>query len=282
MMRGKVCVITGASSGIGLATAEALGRQGFRLVLTGRDPARCEAALTLLRSRVPGLEARFHYADLSSIAEMHRLGNEIAAEEQRIDVLINNAGIMNAQRLMTVDGLERMFAVNHLAYYVVTDRLKLSVAAAAPSRIVNVASEAHRGQVLDLHDLQCERGFRAMAAYGRSKLANILYTRELSRRLETAGVTVNSLHPGFIASRIGNDAPIGMRLAIGAAKAMFAKNVARGAETPVFLATSPTVAEMTARYFVDKREVAPSAAAQDDSAAAMLWQESARLTGLHP
>ena len=279
-MQGKVCVITGASSGIGLATAEAMGKLGYRLVLVGRNKDRCDAALHRLHKAVPGLEARFHHADLSILEEMRRVGDEIAATEPKIHVLINNAGTFAARRIVTGDGLERMFAVNHMSYFVVTDRLKHAIAAAAPARIVNVASVAHRGQKLDFADLQSERKFSGMTVYGRSKLANILFTRELSRRMATTGTTANSLHPGFIASSFGNGSGPVAGPVIGVLKALFGKRPERGAETPVYLATSPTLADTTGHYFENCREVLPSAAAQDDQAAHRLWDESARLAGL--
>jgi NAD(P)-dependent dehydrogenase (short-subunit alcohol dehydrogenase family) len=281
-MRGKVCVITGATSGIGLVAAERLAAMGARLVLVGRDKARGEATITRIKRRSPGAEIRIHYADLSRLVEMNRLTSEIAAIEPRIDVLINNAGAMFAARSVTEDGLERTFAVNHMAYFVLAVRLKERLVAAAPARIVNTASDAHRGNILDFDDLQSARRYRGLTAYGRSKLANILFTREFARRLAGTGVTVNCLHPGFVATRIADNNGGVFRLGVGVAKSLFALSPEKGAETMVHLASSPDVAGITGGYFAKSRPATPTAAALDDAAARRLWQESAKIAGLPP
>jgi NAD(P)-dependent dehydrogenase (short-subunit alcohol dehydrogenase family) len=278
-MQGKVCVITGGNSGIGLAAAERLGAMGAKLVLVGRERNRGEAALALLRRRVPGLAARILYADLTRLDEMRRAAAEIAALEPRIDVLVNNAGAMFDRRGVTADGLERTFALNHLAYFVLANSLRECLAAAAPARIVNVASDAHRGNTIDFDDLQSERGYRGFTVYGRSKLMNILFTRELARRLAGSGVTANCLHPGFVASRFGDDNGGLMRIGIGIAK-LFAISPEKGAETVVYLASSPDVAGTSGGYFAKSRPATPTAAAQDDAAARRLWAESERLSGV--
>jgi NAD(P)-dependent dehydrogenase (short-subunit alcohol dehydrogenase family) len=279
-MAGKLCVVTGATSGIGLVAAERLAAAGARLILVGRDKARGEAALARIRRHAPGAALAIRYADLSLLAEMNRLAAEIAAAEPRIDVLINNAGAMFTRRSVTADGLERTFALNHMAYFVLANRLRERLAAAAPARIVNVASEAHRGNVLDFTDLQSARGYSGFRVYGRSKLANILFTRELARRLEGSGVTANCLHPGFVASRFGDNNPGLPRLGIGLAKRFFALSPEQGAETLVYLAASPEIAGVTGGYFDKCRVRLPSAEAQDDAAARRLWDESAKLAGL--
>jgi NAD(P)-dependent dehydrogenase (short-subunit alcohol dehydrogenase family) len=276
-VQGKVCVITGATSGIGLVAAEQLAAMGARLVLVGRDKARGEAAIARIKRRTAGAEIRIHYADLSRLVEMNRLGSEIAAVEPRIDVLLNNAGAMFAARRVTEDGLERTFAVNHMAYFVLTNRLEERLAAAAPSRIVNTASDAHRGNTLDFDDLQSERRYRGLTAYGRSKLANILFTRELARRLAGSGVSANCLHPGFVASRIADNNSGVFRLGVTIAKSLWGLSPERGAQTMVYLASSPEVAGVTGGYFAKSRPATPTAAAQDDAAARRLWDESARI-----
>jgi NAD(P)-dependent dehydrogenase (short-subunit alcohol dehydrogenase family) len=278
-MQGKVCVITGATSGIGLVAAERLAAQGARLVLVGRDRTRGEAALKRLREVAPRDEARMLYADLSRLAEMKRIGAEIAASEPRIDVLINNAGAIFTTRRVTEDGLELTFALNHMAYFVVTNLLLPNLRAAAPARIVSTASMAHRRATLDFADLQTARGYAAMKAYGRSKLANILFTRELARRVAGAGVTANCLHPGFVATRFGNDNNLFVR-AVVRLMMLSAIKPEEGAETIVYLASSPEVAEISGRYFQESRPATPSAAAQDDDAARRLWAESAKLAGM--
>jgi NAD(P)-dependent dehydrogenase (short-subunit alcohol dehydrogenase family) len=278
-MQGKVCVITGATSGIGLVAAERLAAMGARLLLVGRDPARGEAALAAIKNRAPRATARVVYGDLSRISEMNRVAGEIAALEPRIDVLINNAGAMFQQRGVTADGLERTFALNHMSYFVLSNRLKDRLAAATPARIVNTASGAHHGEVLDFADLQSERNYRGLRVYGRSKLANILFTRELARRLSGTGVTVNALHPGFVATRIGENNNLIFRVGLAVAK-RFALSPEKGAETIVYLASSPEVSTVSGGYFYQSRPATPSEAARDDATAKRLWEESARIAKL--
>jgi NAD(P)-dependent dehydrogenase (short-subunit alcohol dehydrogenase family) len=276
---GKVAVITGATSGIGQIAAEALACQGARIVLVARDQARAERTLARLREVAPNIAHRVHIGDLLSLANTKQVGDRIAAEEPRIDVLINNAGSIFARRALTADGMERTFALNHMAYFVLTHQLRERLVAAAPARIVNTASAAHRGNVLDFDDLQMDKHYRAMTAYGRSKLANILFTRELGRRLAGTGVTANCLHPGFVATRFGQSEG-GIFAAMVRLSMVFATKPERGAKTIVHLAALPDVANVTGGYFVDCREAVPSPEAQDDAAARRLWQESLRLAGL--
>lgn len=290
-MQGKVVVITGATSGIGQVAAEELATQGARIVQIARDRERGRIAAERLHAISPGLAHTVHYADLSRLSEMKRVAAEIAAAEPRVDVLMNNAGAMFNSRQVTEDGLERTFAVNHMAYFVVTalllDRLRVS----APARIVNTASDAHAPAHLDFDDLQSETAYRGNLAetlryggagfkvYGRSKLCNILFTRELARRLGGTGVTANCVHPGFVATRFGDRAGGFLGFGVGIAK-RFALKPEQGAETLVYLASSPEVADTTGQYFVKKKPVPPSPAAQDGSAAARLWDESCRLAAL--
>lgn len=273
-------VITGATSGIGQVAAARLAAKGARLVLVARDPARAAATLARLRQRGPDVTPTVHHADLSTLAEMKRVGAEIAAAEPRIDVLINNAGALYTDRQVTADGLERTFATNHVAYFVLTEALRGSLVAAAPgARVVNTASGAHKGESLDFADLQFADGYDARTAYGRSKLANILFTRELARRLAGTGVTANCLHPGFVATRFGNESGGWLSYAIRVAK-LFAISEAKGAETIVHLASSPEVANVSGEYFYQCRVRTPSLEAQDDTAARRLWEETARLAGV--
>ena len=253
---------------------------GARLVLVARDPARGEAALARLPACGPGLTHSIHYADLSDLAAMKRVGAEIAAAEPRIDVLVNNAGGLFASRQVTRDGLERTFAVNHLAYFVLTHLLRDRLIAAAPARVVNTASDAHVREKLDFDDLQFAHGYRFRAAYGRSKLANILFTRELARRLAGTGVTANCLHPGFIATGLGQRDNRWLGFMVRLAMALRAEPAEKGAEIIVYLASSPEVAGVTGEYFCDCRPISPSADAQSDDDARRLWLESERLAGL--
>jgi NAD(P)-dependent dehydrogenase (short-subunit alcohol dehydrogenase family) len=277
-MQGKVVVITGATSGIGRVAAEYLAAVGARLVLVARDPARGERTLARLRHIAPGAHGAY-YADLSRIAEMKRVAAQIAAAEPRIDVLINNAGAFFNARHVTEDGLEKTFALNHIAYFVLTAGLIDRLKAAAPARVVSTASGAHRSANLDFDDLQTAKGYAGFKAYGRSKLCNILFTRELARRLSGSGVSANCLHPGFVATRFGDESGGWRALAIRAAK-FFAIKPEKGAETMIHLAASPEVAAVSGQYFYECRPATPSPAAQDDAAAARLWTESARIARL--
>lgn len=275
-MKGKVVVITGATSGIGQVAAERLAKLGARIVLVARDRGRAEATLARLRERAPGIAHGVHFADLSRLAEMKRVASEIAEAEPRIDVLINNAGAMFNKRRVTEDRLERTFALNHMAYFVLTHGLRERLVASAPSRVINTASEAHRGARLDFDDLQSTRGYSGFKVYGRSKLCNILYTRELARRLAGTGVTANCLHPGFVGTRFGDESG-----GLGAWVIRLAKLLAispeEGAKTIVHLATSDDVAHDSGEYFHRCRIASPALEAQDDVAAERLWLESARL-----
>ena len=277
-MQGKVVVATGATSGIGEVAAVRLAGQGARIVFIARDPVRAEAALAKLRKAGPAAEHRVHLADLSLMADTRRVGAEIAAAEPRIDVLVNNAGAVFTRRAVTSEGLEMTFALNHMAYFVLTEALLPRLTGSAPARIVSTASAAHQGARLDFDDLQSSRSFSTMGAYGRSKLCNILFTRELARRLAGTGVTANCLHPGVVATRFADGAggllglmmPLVKRLSI---------SPERGAETIVYLAASPDVDGVSGLYFAKCAPVTPSAAARDDAAAARLWEASERLAG---
>jgi retinol dehydrogenase 12 len=278
-MEGKVAVITGATSGIGQVAAEELAQAGARLILVARDRRRAEATLARLAAVGAGRAHGFHLADLSRMAEVRRVAGEIAAAEPRIDLLINNAGALFGRREVTDEGLERTFATNHMAYVLLTEGLRERLQQSAPARIVNTASEAHRRTRLDFDDLQSARGYSAFRVYGRSKLANILYTRELARRLAGSGVTANCLHPGFVATRFG-DASGGLFGPIIRLAKLVALSSAEGAKTLVYLASSPEVAAITGGYFHLCRQIEPSAAGRDDAAARRLWAESERLAGL--
>jgi NAD(P)-dependent dehydrogenase (short-subunit alcohol dehydrogenase family) len=262
-MKGKTVVITGGTSGIGEVAAEKLAEMGARIVLVARDKSRGEGTLARLRERTPDLAHAVHYADLTRIFELKRVAAEIAEAEPRIDVLVNNAGAIFSARKVTEDGLETTFALNHMAYFVVTAGLRERLVASAPARVVSTASAAHQGASLDFDDLQLAKSFGAMKAYGRSKLCNILFTRELARRLDGAGVTANCLHPGFVATRIAEESGGLISRFAGLAK-LFAISPKMGAGTIAYLASSPEVAAATGQYFYECRPIAPSRAAQDD------------------
>ena len=278
-MKGKVVVITGATSGIGEVAAQRLAAMGARIVLVARDAARGQRSLTRLPSVGPGAPHSIHYGDLSRIAESKRVAAEIAAAEPRIDVLINNAGALFSSRRVTADNLEETFATNHMAYFVLTLGLKANLLAAAPARVVSTASDAHKGYSLDFDDLQATQGYSAMRAYGRSKLCNILFTRELARRWRGNGVTANCLHPGFVATRFGDGSGGFLSGVVRVAKT-FAITPEKGAETIVYLASSPEVAAISGEYFYKCRPATPTAGGRDDAAAGRLWVESAKIAGL--
>jgi NAD(P)-dependent dehydrogenase (short-subunit alcohol dehydrogenase family) len=277
-LQGKIVVITGATSGIGQVAAERLATMGARIVLVARDKARGEAMLARLRARKSGVVHSVHYADLSRLADMKRVGAEIAAAEPRIDVLINNAGALFAHRKVTADGLEMTFATNHVAYFVLTHCLRGSLAASAPARVVNTASRAHQGARLDFADLQMAHRYRPVEAYNRSKLCNILFTRELARRWADIGVTANCLHPGFVATRFGDNAGGLLAFMVRMAKT-FAIPQDEGADTIVHLASAPEVAGVSGAYFYKRMPIAPSVEAQDDASAKRLWDETACIAG---
>jgi NAD(P)-dependent dehydrogenase (short-subunit alcohol dehydrogenase family) len=278
-VQGKTVVITGATSGIGEVAANELARQGARIVLIARDRARGEQALKRLEEIAPGRNHLAHYANLSRLAEMKRVGEAIAATEERIDVLINNAGAVFSTRQVTGDALEMTFATNHIAYFVVTHLLLERLKATPGARIVSTASHAHKRAKLDFNDLQSEKHFSGFGMYDRSKLMNILFTRELARRLEGTGVTANCLHPGFVATRFA-DASGGLIAAMIRGAKTFALTPEEGAKTIVYLATAPEVATVSGKYFHLCNEVLPSEEAQKDADARRLWDVSLQLSGL--
>jgi retinol dehydrogenase 12 len=275
--RPRVCLLTGATLGIGRAAAEALAPTGLELVLVARDRARLEALATDLRRRSPGARVGVLAGDLSRMSEVRRIASEFRATHARLDVLANNAGALFGRREETSEGLERTLALNHLAYFVLTEELLPVLRASAPSRIVNVSSGAHVGMSLDLDDLNYTRGrYRPFVAYGRSKLMNILFTRELARRLEGTRVTANAMHPGFVRSGFGQNNPgfLGKIIKLGQ---VFARTPERGARTLVYLATSPEVEGVSGKYFHDERESRTSVQARDMGVARRLWDVSVRL-----
>jgi NAD(P)-dependent dehydrogenase (short-subunit alcohol dehydrogenase family) len=246
-MKGKTVVISGGTSGIGESAAERLAQMGARIVLIARDKSRAAATLARLQAGAPGLAHTVHYADLTRISEMKRAAAEIAKQEPRIDVLINNAGAVFASRRLTEDGLESTFALNHMAYFVVTEGLRerlLACASAHRQYGFGRASGAYAGT----RRFAIGRTFDAMKAYGRSKLCNILFTRELARRLLGTGVTANCLHPGFVATRIGDESG-GLYSRFAWLAKLFAVSPEKGAETIIYLASSPNVAETRANIF---------------------------------
>ena len=275
-MAGKVALVTGANSGIGKETALAIARMKADLVIVCRDRERGRAALEDIKSKSANNSVELMICDLSSQAQIRKLVEEFKQKHNRLDVLVNNAGVILTRRRVTEDGLESTFAINHLAYFLLTNLLLDLIIQSAPARIVNVSSTVHKSATIDFDDLQSERSYSAMRAYGQSKLANVLFTYELARRLEGTRVTVNCLHPGVIATNIFRD----ISGVVGAAAKLFLKSPRRGAETSIYLATSPEVEGVTGKYFDDRRAVRSSTESYDEAIAEKLWQVSKQLTNL--
>jgi retinol dehydrogenase 12 len=279
-MNGRICVVTGATHGVGLETARALAAAGALVVVHGRDLGRARGVAADIARESGNVEVRAVQADFAALAQVRRLAQELTATLPRLDVLINNAGMMSARRERSAEGYDLTFAVNHLAPFLLTNLLIGKLTTSAPARVVMVASEAHRRGVLDFGDLMNERVSGLMPAYARSKLANLLFTRELARRLAGTGVTVNALHPGFVNSNLFHDSPALLRVLLTTLARPFMLSPAAGARTSVYLASAPEVAALSGGYYRARRLAVPSRAAQSDEGAVRLWQESARLTGL--
>jgi NAD(P)-dependent dehydrogenase (short-subunit alcohol dehydrogenase family) len=277
-MQGKTCIITGGSSGIGKAAALELAARGANVVLVCRDAARGDAAMREVASQGGGA-AELMIADLSVQQDVRRLASEILARHPRIDVLVNNAGGIFGQRRLSVDGLELTFALNHLAYFLLTNLLLDRLRASAPARVINVTSGAHHMGRLDWDNLQGERSYSAMRAYGLSKLGNVLFTYELARRMAGSGVTVNCMHPGAVATNFAATATKMMQTFFRLFKPLL-RTPERGADTIVWLASSPEVEGVNGKFFMDRKDTRSSRLSYEEQAARQLWDESARLVDL--
>ena len=279
-MSGKTCLVTGATSGIGEQTALQLATLGATVIIAARDAARGAAASEQIRQQVPLAQVETVTADLSSLAQVRQLAEEIRARYDRLDVLVNNAGVISVHHQLTADGLETTFATNHLGPFLLTNMLRGLLERSAPARVVTVSSAAHKQvQTIPWDDLPRGTPARQGQAYPLSKLLNILFTVELAKRLTGTGVAANCLHPGFVRTALGRDvtgvAGAAVRLAV-----RFVPGPARGAQTSVYLASSPEVAEVTGGYFIRCQPAEPSALAGDTQAAARLWALSEELAGL--
>jgi NAD(P)-dependent dehydrogenase (short-subunit alcohol dehydrogenase family) len=283
-LTGKTILITGATSGIGLEAAHVFARRGARTLITGRNPLRIETALAAIRQRSGSHAVEGLQADFASQAAVRKLAAEFLASHERLDILVNNAGSVNPKRTLTEDSIETTFAVNHLAPFVLTNLLLDKIIASAPARIVNVASVVHYRGALDFDDLNFDHGYRIMRAYARSKLANVLFTRELAKRLAGTGVTANALHPGAVSTGIwGHGAPAWARGVFNIAFAPikhFLLTPEQGAQTIVYAATSPELDGKTGLYLEKNRPQKPAALARDDALAERLWTQSMQLSGL--
>ena len=281
-MSGKTCLVTGATSGIGKQTALRLAMLRAAVIIVARDEARGEMAGDEIRQRVPLAQVQVLTADLSSLVQVRRLAEEILARHDRLDVLVNNAGVIMTRRQLTAEGLETTFATNHLGPFLLTNLLCGLLARSAPARVVTVSSAAHK-QVRTIPWDDLPRGTQAAhgQTYPLSKLLNILFTVELARRLTGTGVTANCLHPGFVRTALGRDVT-GVLGAVLRLVLPLQPGPATGAQTSVYLASSPQVAETTGGYFVKCKPAEPSALARDPRAAAQLWTLSEQLAGLDP
>jgi retinol dehydrogenase 14 len=279
-VRGKTILITGASSGIGLQAAIDLAGRGARVAMVGRDPGRSETAARDVTARSESKDVSLFICDFSSQAAIRQLVTTFRARHDHLDVLVNNAGGVNKTRSTTVDGIETTFAVNHLGSFLLTNLLLDLLVASAPARIVTVASIGHRQGTLDFTDLQFERGYSLMRAYSRSKLANILFSNELARRLVGTGVTSNSLHPGSVDTRIWSGAPLWAKPLIQIALRPFFISAAEGGRYIVRLVTRADLSAVTGQYFEKDELSAPASLATDEALAKRLWDVSASMVNL--
>ena len=279
-LENKVCLITGATNGIGEESAKELSKMGAEIVFVARNEEKGKKLKEEL-FRASGREATMILANLSSQAEVRRAAEEFLALDKPLDILLNNAGIMNRERRETVDGLEEVFSVNHLAYFTFTLILAEKLKQTKESRVVNVASGAHQFvKDMNFDDLQSEQAYKPMQVYGQSKLANILFTKALSEKLSNYDVTVNCLHPGFVSTGIGSNNNKTLWTFLMFLAKPFARKTDKGAETSIYLCCSPDVKDTSGEYFVDCKIEKISAAAKSAEQAAKLWEISSEITGL--
>jgi retinol dehydrogenase 12 len=272
-MLNKTVLITGATSGIGLVTARELARRGAHVTIVSRSADKCAHVVDEIKEAVDNPNVEFIAADLSVRDEVHRTAYDFKKRHPRLDVLINNVGSIFMSRQVSKDGLEMTFALNHISYFLLTHLLLDVLKASAPARVINVSSNAHRRAKIWFDDIQLDKNYSGFAAYSQSKLCNILFTYELARRLEGSGVTVNALHPGFVASEFAKNNGFLIRL-IMRLIAPIAKSINDGASTSIYLASSREVEGVSGKYFIDSRESASNPASYDKQAAEKLWNLS--------
>lgn len=272
-MQNKTVVVTGATAGIGLVTARELARRGAHLTIISRSAEKCARVAEEIKADTGNLQVEYIAADLSVKEEVHRAAYDFKKRHPRLDVLINNAGGVFMSRLLSKDGIEMTFALNHLGYFLLTQLLLDVIKTSAPSRIVNVACDSHRGAKINFDDIQSTKNYSGYGAYSRSKMCNLLFTYELARRLEGTGVTVNALHPGFVASDFGKNNGALMRVILKLLSPV-ARSTNDGASTSIYLATSREVDGVSGKYFVDTREIASDPNSYDQAAAEKLWNLS--------
>ena len=275
-MNGKVCMITGANSGIGKVMALELAKMGANMVMVCRSEARGEKAQKEIIAQSGSNSVELMTADLSLMSEVRRLAEEFRKKHDRLHILINNAALWPTKKMMTKEGLEMQFAINHLSHFLLTNLLLDVIKDSAPARIINVSSGLHRRVKMDFDNLQAEKGYRHMGVYGRTKLANMYFTKELARRLNGTDVTVNAFTPGMVSTNLG-------RYMSGVSRwfwKTFSGSAERGAATGVYLAASPEVAQVTGKYFANSKETRSSKISYDKGTAKRLWKVSEELAGL--
>ena len=279
-MSGKICLVTGATNGIGKAAAQALAQIGATVVIVGRSAAKTVQVVEEIRAASGNKNVDSLLADLSSQQEVRRLADEFKSKYPHLHVLLNNAGGTFTTRQLSVDGIEMTFAFNHLAYFLLTNLLLDTIKASTPARIINVSSDVHSSGKIDFDNLQGERSYSSFGPYGNSKLANILFTTELARRLEGTGVTGNALHPGLTSTGFGKNNPGFLMKIMGVLVPLIARSPEKGAATSIYLASSPEVQSITGKYFVDCKVTQPAPQATDMAVARKLWDVSAEMVHL--
>jgi NAD(P)-dependent dehydrogenase (short-subunit alcohol dehydrogenase family) len=277
-MMDQICLVTGATSGIGFVTARELALKGATVIVAGRSQAKAQNAADQIRVETGNKQVCSVWADLSSHAEIREMAVEVQRRHSHLDILVNNAGAYFLRRQESVDGYEMTFTTNHLSYFLLTDLLLDLIKASAFARIINVSSNSHYNNPLDFDDLQNKTRYRGMQPYGRSKFANVLFTYELARRLQGSKVSVNALHPGFVRTNMGKNNGWFARLILPLVQ-LPGVTPEVGAETTIFLATSPEVNGVTGKYFIKKAAVDSDPATYDQPAAARLWEISAGMVG---
>lgn len=279
LMIGKVCLVTGGTSGIGYVTARELAKQGAIVIITARNEEKGKRSVEKLRAESGNGEINALMADFGSQSQVRDLAEAFKQQYDRLDVLVNNAGAIYLRRTVSQDGIEMTFAANHLAPFLLTNLLLDKLIESAPARIVNVASNAHEGRQINFDDLEGKRNYSFMNAYGQSKLANILFTYELDRRLPGNEVTVNAVHPGYVGTNMGANNGWLVRLFLPINR-LFAIDVEEGAETVTYMASSPEVEGVSGKYYYQKRAISSSPLSHDERNAQKLWAVSAEMTGL--
>jgi len=279
-MQDRICLITGGTNGIGKSTAQGLAHLGATVVIVGRDAQKAAQVAEEIRSATGNPNVDLLLADLSSQQEVRRLASDFKRKYSQLHVLLNNASGTFTTRQLSVDGIEMTFALNHLAYFLLTNLLLDTLKASAPARIVNVSSDAHARGKIDFDNLQGERSYSSFGPYGNSKLANILFTTELARRLEGTSVTVNALHPGLTSTGFGKNNPGLLMKVMGVVIPLIGRSPEKGAATSIYLASSPEVQSITGKYFVDCKVTQPASQAADSAVAKKLWDVSAEMVHL--